>query len=101
MAARRRFVMSQVRIRGPDAVSPLGEAQAKIDVVESDAEIDLVESGQLLENRFAHGHARARCSRAILLEHRAIEVAWMPAWNMRKRVACNTPPSPSTDWSFW
>src|SRR5688572_10748235 len=84
--------MDQVRVGRPnDPVSSLGKAQAKIDIVKSDAEVHFVESAELLENRFAQNHARPRYGRAILLEHRAIEVAGMPAGNVRESMAGHAP----------
>src|SRR5687768_1253611 len=80
--------MDQVRVRRPDdTVSALGEAQAEIDIVKSDAKIYFVEPAELLENRFAQDHACSGHGRAILLKHGTIEVAGMPPWNMRKGVA--------------
>ena len=81
-------MMDQVCVRRPnDAITSLGKAQTEIDIVKGDAEIYFVEPAELLENRFAQNHARARHGRAILLEHSAIEVAGMPPWNVRKRMA--------------
>ena len=92
MTARRRFVMNQIRVRRPDdAITALRQAQTKIDVVEGDAEIHFIESAQLFEHRFARRHARAGDGRTILLEHCTIEIARMPARNIRKRVPGHSP----------
>src|SRR5438067_458668 len=87
MTTRSGFVVNQVRVRRPDdAITGLSQAQAKIDVVEGHAKIDFVESFQLFEHRFAHGHARSGHRGTVLLEHRAVKISGMPPRNVRKRV---------------
>src|ERR1044072_8542009 len=87
MATRRRFVMDKIRVRCPNhAVTPLRQAQAKVDVVESDTKIYLIESAHFLKDRLPQHQTSAGHRRAILLEHGAIEIARMPARNMRECV---------------
>ena len=91
MAARSRFVVNQIRIRGPDDfVTTLRRAQAKVDVVESDAEVLLIEPIELVENGFAQNHARPGYGRTILLEEGAVEISGMAARNVRKRMTGHT-----------
>src|ERR1044071_7079757 len=79
--------MNEVRVRGPHyPIAAFGQAQAKIDVVERNAQVFLIEPAQFFENSFADRHAGASHGRAILLEPGAIEISRMPARNMRERV---------------
>src|SRR5438874_9212973 len=79
--------MNQICIRRPNvSKSGCAQSQTKINVVETDAQIDFVESPRLIENFLANQKASARDSRAVLLEHRPIKIARMPARNVDKGV---------------
>src|SRR6266404_1699129 len=79
-ATRRRFVMPQIRVRGPnDAQSSPADAQAKIHVVKAYGKILFVETAELLEQLFADDKARSGHSRKVLLQDRTIEVTVRPA----------------------
>src|SRR5438067_7463553 len=79
MAARSGLMVNEICIRRPNIPqTSRAQAQAEIDVVETDRKIRFIESAGLFENFPAHEQARAGHGRAILLQPGAIEITRMP-----------------------